>query len=91
MSHYKFYSIAHKFHKLFNKNTVKISNSCMRNTKTIVNSHNAKNLFPEKSTEQRTCDYLKKVTCPLDQESLTTNITYKAKVTSSNRSYQEKV
>ena len=50
----------HKFRKLFNKNTVKISYSCMRNIKTIKNSHNAKILFPKKSTEQRTCNCLNK-------------------------------
>ena len=42
----------HKFHKLFNKNTVKISYSCTRNIKSIINSHNAKILFPNKNTEQ---------------------------------------
>ena len=50
----------------------------MPNTKTILNSHNAKILFPKKSAEQRTFN-------------LTTNIAYKAKVTSSTRDYQEKV
>ena len=81
----------HKFHKLFNKNTVKISYSCTRNTESIINSHNAKILFPKKSTEQRTCNCLNKVNCPLEQKCLTTNIVYKAKITSSNQNYQEKV
>ena len=81
----------HKFHKLFNKNTVKISYSCTRNIKSIINSHNAKILFPKKSTEQRTCNCLNKVNCPLEQKCLTTNIVYKAKITSSNQNYQEKV
>ena len=61
----------HKFHKLFNKNTVKISYSCTRNIKSIINSHNAKILFPKKSTEQRTCNRLNKVNCPLEQKCLT--------------------
>ena len=81
----------HKFHKLFNKNTVKISYSCTRNIKSIINSHNAKILFPKKNTEQRTCNCLNKVNCPLEQKCLTTNIFYKAKITSSNQNYQEKV
>ena len=38
----------HKFHKLFNKNTVKISYGFTRNIKTLINSHNAKILFPQK-------------------------------------------
>ena len=39
----------HKFHKLFNKNTVKINYSCTRNIKTIINSDNAKILFLKKA------------------------------------------
>ena len=81
----------HKFHKLFNKNKVKISYSCTRNIKTTINSHNAKILFPKKRTEQRTCNCLNKGNCPLEQKCLTTNIVYKTKVTSSNPNYQEKV
>ena len=63
----------------------------MRNIKTIIYSHNAKILFPQKSTEQRTCNCLNKVNCPSEQKCLTTNIVCKAKVTSSNQHYQEKV
>ena len=63
----------------------------MRNINVIINSHNTKILFPKKSTEQRTCICLNKVNCPLEQKCLTTNIVYKAKVTSSNQNYQEKV
>ena len=70
---------------------MKISYSCTRNIKTIINSRNAKILFPKKSAEQRTCNCLNKATCPLEQKCLTTNIFYKVKATSSNRNYQEKV
>ena len=62
----------------------------MRNIKSIINSHNAKILFPKRSTEQRTCNCLNKAKCPLEQKCLTTNIVYKVKVTSSNQNYQEK-
>ena len=70
---------------------MKISYSCTRNIKTIINSRNAKILFPKKITEQRTCNCLNKDNCPLEQKCLTTNIVYKAKVTSTNRNYHEKV
>ena len=70
---------------------MKISYSCTRNIKIIISSHNAKILFPKKGTEQRTCNCLNKVKCPLEQKYLTTNIVYKAKVTSNNQNYQEKV
>ena len=87
----KHFPLNHKFHKLFNKNTVKISHSCTRNIKSIINSHNAKILFPKKNTEQRTCNCLNKVNRPLEEKWLTTNIVYKAKITSSNQNYQENV
>ena len=38
----------HKFHKLFDKNTVKISYSCTQNIKTITNPYNTKILFHKK-------------------------------------------
>ena len=50
-----------------------------------------RNKFPKISIEQRTCNCLNRVNCPLEQKCLTTNIVYKAKVTSSNQNYQEKV
>ena len=31
----------HKLHKIFNRNTVKVSYSCMRNVKSIITKHNA--------------------------------------------------
>ena len=70
---------------------MKIRFSCTRNIKTIINSHNVKIVFPKNSTEQKTCNCLNKVSCPLVQKSLTANIVYKAKVTSNNQNYQEKV
>ena len=81
----------HKFRKLFDKNTVKISYSCTRNIKTTTNSHNAKALFTKKSTEQRTYNCLNEVICPIEQKCLTSNIVYKAKVTWISQNYQEKV
>ena len=36
-----------KFHKIFNRNTVKISYSCMPNMKTIINAHNQKITNPK--------------------------------------------
>ena len=46
-------------------------------------------LVPKESTEQRKCSSLDNVHCPLEEKSLTTNIVYKAKVTSSNQNHQE--
>ena len=78
----KLFSPHHKFHKLFNQNSVKISYSCKQNIKTIINSHNARILFLKKGAIQETCNCLNKDNCPLEQNSLTTNIVHKAEVTS---------
>ena len=70
---------------------MKISYSCTGNIKTITTSQKAKVLFSKQSTEQRTCSCLNKVNYPLERKCLTTNTVHKAKVTSSNQNYQEKV
>ena len=80
----------HKFHKLFNKNNVKISYSCMPNIKSAINAHNKKILKPA-TIQERKCNCVKKQTCPLDNKCLSKNIVYKAYVTSSNPTYKEKV
>ena len=78
----------HQFYKLFNKNTAKISYSCIGN---IINSHNAKVLFPKKWTQQKTCSSVNKSTSPLEQKWFAANIVHKAKVASSNQNYWEKL
>ena len=37
---------AHKFHKIFNPNTVKASYCCMKNMSSIISSHNKQFLQP---------------------------------------------
>ena len=70
---------------------MKISYSFTWNTKPIITSHNAQVLFPKKSNQQRRYNCLNKTNYPLEQKCLTTNIVQKAKATSSNRNYQNKV
>ena len=41
-----------KYYKIFNKNTVKLSSSCMPNMSSIITKHNKK-FFNKKSTKQR--------------------------------------
>ena len=44
----------HKFHKIFNRNTVKITYSCMPKVKTIINSYNHKINNPKTITKDKT-------------------------------------
>ena len=73
----------HKFHKLFNKNNVKVSYSCMPKIKSNINQHNKK-IIPNSETNQniRTCNCINKQQCPLNQQCLSKNIIYQATITS---------
>ena len=56
-----------KFHKIFYRNTVKISYNYMRNMKIIINSDNHKTTSPKTITKERTCNCVHKAKCLLSQ------------------------
>ena len=76
----------HKLHKIFNRNTVKVSYSCMNNVKSIISKHNTR--ITGKSKPQceviDPCTCRDKKTCPLQEKCMTKDIVYKATVTTSN-------
>lgn len=81
----------HKFHKLFNKNNIKVSYSCMPSIKSIINSHNKKILHTEPANNnQKTCNCQNKDNCPLNNQCLTKSIIYEATLTSNIPNYPEK-
>ena len=59
-------------HKIFNKNTGKISYSCMNNISSILSSHNKNILNPKQISFG--CNCRNKDNCPFDGECLTPNI-----------------
>ena len=71
----------HRYHKLFNRNNVKTSYSCMGNMATIISGHNAKVLNPAPTEDPRTCNCKTPDTCPLSGKCLTKCVVYKATVT----------
>ena len=73
-----------KLHKKFNRNTIKISYSSMRNVASIISSHNKKILSP--NTPSRTCNCPRgnRDNCPLDNRCLTENIVYKARISNNS-------
>ena len=72
----------HKLHKIFNRNNVKVSYSCMPNVSSIVNSHNQKILTASKEENQtRKCNCKVKEKCPLQGECLSQCLVYRAQVT----------
>ena len=75
----------HPLHKLFNRNNVKISYSCMSNIKQTINMHNKNLLKPKPDIENpRLCNCRVKADCPLDEKCLTKSIIYQASVTTNN-------
>ena len=67
-----------KLHKIFNKNNVKISYSCMSNISTTIAGHNKSFLQPK--TTKYECNCRVKNTCPLQNQWQTPNLIYRADV-----------
>ena len=81
----------HKMFKLFNRNTVKVSYSCMKNVKAIINIHN-KNILNETQTQnENKCNCRQKDNCPLDGNCLTTNVIYESIINCNEPNYKEKI
>ena len=56
----------HKFRKIFNRNTIKISYNCINNTKQIINNHNKRILNSSGHTNIKICNCRQKNTFPLN-------------------------
>ena len=80
-----------KFHKIFHRNAVKISYSCMPNLKTITTIHTIKKfLIPRPIIKGRTYNCVDKAKFPLSQNCLVNKFIYKAVLTSTNPRYKQK-
>ena len=62
----KYFPRNHTMHKIFNRNTVKISYSCLRNISSIIYSHNHNVLSPKQKSFG--CNFRVKNECPLNGE-----------------------
>ena len=81
----------HKFYKIFNKNNVKVSYSCMPNMKSLINMHNKKIMSTNENADiNPKCNCARKEQCPLQQNCLINNVVYEATVTSNIQNYEEK-
>ena len=86
----------HKLRKIFNRNTIKISYSCMNNTKQIIDNHNKCILNSSKhindtadntnTKDSKTCNCRQKNTCPLNGNCLQSSLIYQATVTRKDNS-----
>ena len=80
----------HKLRKIFNRNTIKISYSCMDNTKQIIDNYNKRILTASTRTDDttaaatiknKTYNCRQKNACPLDGNCLQPSVIYQATVT----------
>ena len=81
----KHFPAHHRLHKIFNRNTIKISYSCTPSMKTIVSSHN-KQLCESPSNPTKPCNCRQKSSCPLNGECRSCAIIYRATVTADDGS-----
>ena len=79
----------HKYNKIFNKQTVKLSYSCCPNVQAIISQHNRKLLAehsvlttPEDTNSQPMCNCRQPALCPLSGNCLKSALIYKATVSS---------
>ena len=80
----------HPFHKLFNRNTIKVSYSCMPNLDALVSSQNKSKLQKDADAEQkiqqeRQCNCRDKSRCPLENRCLTKTVVYQATIHHDNK------
>ena len=86
----KHFTAQHKFRKIFNRNNLKVSYSCMPNVKTMVNGHNKKVLSEETRSTLRTCNCPTNAVCPMDGNCLSENTLYSGTVSSNLPNYTPK-
>ena len=72
----KHFPKTNKLHKIFNRNTIKLSYSCTKNMGRIIKSHNKK-ITTTKTTENLDCNCRSKQNCPMDGKCRSSNVIYK--------------
>ena len=76
----KFLPKSHKFHKLFNRNNVKVSYSCLPIISNIITSHNRKVLSNTNENQDPKCNCREKDNCPLNGKCLDSQVIYSCNV-----------
>ena len=71
----------HRFRKIFNKNTVKLSYSCTKNISSIISGHN-RQITKIPPPVSRDCNCRNREECPLNNRCLTDNVVYEGTVVS---------
>ena len=86
----KHFPNTHKFHKIFNRNTVKVSYSCIPNLLASINAHNKAILNAKTPLLPEGCNCTQRH-CPLNGMCLSKNVFYEATLTADIENYGEKI
>ena len=82
-----------KLSKIFNRNTIKVSYSCLPNVKQTISNNNHRLLqlhrMKESIQDSKLCTCRQKSSCPFDGKYLTKCVVYKATVTETTSNNQE--
>ena len=70
------------YHKIINRNCIKISFCCTPNVMALINSHNKK-LMKKSDKNEKLCNCRSKTNCPVDNKCCLNNVIYQAKVSTS--------
>ena len=81
----------YKFHKSFNKNTLKLSYSCMPKIKTKINTHNRNILRNTPSKNAKHCNCHQKENYPMHSSCLKETLYYYATISSNDKNYKPKL
>ena len=80
----------HHLQKIFNRNSVKVSYSCTKNMKTIINNHNKNILGKKPSIDTSTCNCRNKEDYPLNGQCQIGEVVYESTLTSNQQNYKDK-
>ena len=80
----------HCFHKIFNRNSIKVNYSCTKNMKTIINTHNKDILGKKPSLDTSTCNCRNNEYCSLNGQCQIGEVAYESTLTSNQQIYKDK-
>ena len=87
----KHFQNKHKFHKIFNRNTLKLSYSCIPNIKTKINAYNREILRNTLSKITKHCNCQQKENCPIKGACLKERSIYYATISCNDKNYLPKL
>ena len=85
----KHFPKSHLLHKIFNRNTIKVSYSCMNNVSQIIKLHN-RNVSNKKEKQTNPCNCRNKIECPLNGNCKVQSVIYKCTV-SATQTFKQRV